>query len=504
MTDNVNLSRANHYIDGAGQWVLIGSTTASNTVATNTINFDTATAQNGSHYLLSQAFDAAGNNSYTMLPVTVNNVPLGQLQWMRDIKSISKAIPSAIVTDSSNNVVSVGNFSGTVDLGNGSAQSVGLYNTFVAKYTPQNVLLWAKTINGDYSTVWTYAVATDSQNNIILTGYFEGTVDFGGVSFTSQGAGDGFVAKYSPSGSLLWAKQIAGYGNESGKAVVVNGSGDVFVSAYFSSPIDLGTGLVLTNNNYSYDIVLAKLSGLDGTTMWARTFGSSSYDDPNGLATDKYGNVVVTGVAYGDINLGGGIVGSGKIFVAKYSGANGQYMWSKVFNSQGTFDAGKAVAADPVTGNLFLTGGFTGSVDFGGGLLTTLNNGNGGIFLAAYDPNGNYLWAKGLGASGDSGNAICVDNSGNLAVTGTSTASIGLDFGTAGRLFGNGYFVASYTTTGNYRWAIHPSQSGGTGASYDSLGHLLITGYFQQTVDFGGISATALGVPDGFVVQYTK
>jgi len=43
-----------------------------------------------------------------------------------------------------------------------------------------------------------------------MTGYFTGTADFGGISLTSVGSADGYVAKYAPTGSLLWATRFGG------------------------------------------------------------------------------------------------------------------------------------------------------------------------------------------------------------------------------------------------------------------------------------------------------
>jgi hypothetical protein len=137
--------------------------------------------------------------------------------------------------------------------------------------------------------------------------------------------------------------------------------------------------------------------------------------------------------------------------------------------------------------------------------------GNGGIFLAAYDASGNWLWNKAYGASGDSGTAVSVDRNGNLALTGQANSIT--DFtGTGVYTSGSGYFIASFGSSGNSaptcRWTKRSSGTGfsfGSGVAFDSLGRIVTAGSFYLTADFGGISVTPPnGAYDGFVAQYTQ
>ena len=112
-------------------------------------------------------------------------------------------------------------------------------------------------------------------------------------------------------------------------------------------------------------------------------WGGSNLVFPNALAVNKAGDIVITGQLYGPSDLGGGLTSGGGMFVAKYSGLNGNYQWAKTLG--GT--TGNGITTDPTTGNVIVTGGFQGAVDFGGGALTS---GSGGaatsMFLAGYGP----------------------------------------------------------------------------------------------------------------------
>jgi hypothetical protein len=131
--------------------------------------------------------------------------------------------------------------------------------------------------------------------------------------------------------------------------------------------------------------VAALESALPGTHLWSRRFGGTSFDQGLGVAVDGSGNVLVTGVFEGTVDFGGGPLTSAgiiDIFVAKYSGTDGSHVWSRRFGST-IFDEGLGVAVDG-SGNVLVTGVFEGTVDFGGGPLTSA--GGNDIFLLRLRP----------------------------------------------------------------------------------------------------------------------
>jgi hypothetical protein len=240
---------------------------------------------------------------------------------------------------------------------------------------------------------------------------------------------------------------------------------------------------------------LAKLSGIDGTVQWAKRYGGIYYDQPRGLAIDLSGNLLVTGNFQATIDLGGGVltsVGGSDGFIANYSAADGSYRWAKVFGST-TSDSGNGVAVDQKSGNVIIGGTLGGPVNFGTGLTPS-----GGIFVAAYNSSGNNLWAKTFNTSiipanaNDSANAVCVDGSGNIALCGAVTAGINFGGGWLNPANAGSFFVASFSSSGTYRWAKRATGAGSAcyGAALDSLGHVMGGGCIAGTVDFGGISLT--------------
>jgi hypothetical protein len=444
-----------------------------------TVNWDTTTQSNGTRYMYAKAYDAAGNiaisptNSVTVANGTVSTLPpSGQLLWTKTTLNGS-ASATGIKADHSGNMVVVGKFWGAVDFGGQTLTSVNGYNDiFVAKYNSQGTLVWLKSLGNSYEDV-ANAVTIDSQDNIIVAGYFSMTVDFSGTgasgaSLTSSGNyTDMFVAKYSSTGAYIWAHRFGGAFYDMANKVAVDSNGNILLTGQFQSSGDFGT-YTLTSGG-SYDVAVVKLSA-QGAVVWAKQWGGTGSDFPYGLAVDGTGDVAITGSTTTPANFGGGFIGNGGMFMAKYSGVDGSYKWAR--SSGGA--VGYGIAADPTTGNVIVTGGFSGSVDFGGGAITTRDNG--GIFIAGYDAFGNYLWTKAYGQSGDAGYAADVDGSGHLAIaTGNSG---GIDFQGLG-LYASGYFLINFTVSGNsapvFQWAVNGNVGSGTAVAYDLFGHVSVT-----------------------------
>src|SRR5439155_15052580 len=142
----------------------------------------------------------------------------------------------------------------------------------------------------------------------------------------------------------------------------------------------------------------------------------------------------------------------------------------------------------------------------------------GGIFIAAYDTAGNYLWAKTPnmsfnGATDEVGYAVTIDGTGNVYFTGKCNSPV--FFGGSQILSGGqASFVASVTSSGTYRWAKRSSGAGSAGnwIACDTLGHVVTTGYVSNgtvyfdgtTAPVGGSVSTTFGTSAPFIAQFFK
>jgi hypothetical protein len=192
------------------------------------------------------------------------------------------------------------------------------------------------------------------------------------------------VAKYSASdGSHVWSRRFGGTSSDEGLGVAVDSGGNVVVTGTFRGTVDFGGG-PLTGAGFS-DIFVAKYSASDGSHIWSRRSGGPASDLSRGVALDSGGNVVVTGGFRGTVDFGGGSfasAGKDDIFVATYSASDGSHVWSRRFGGT-SFDEGLGVAVDS-GGRVVVTGNFSETVDFGGVPLTSA--GLGDVFLLRLRP----------------------------------------------------------------------------------------------------------------------
>ena len=150
-----------------------------------------------------------------------------------------------------------------------------------------------------------------------------------------------------------------------------------------------------------------------------------------------------------------------------------------------------------------MTGWFNNTATFGNYSLTS--SGLSDIFVAKMDANGNWLWATGAGGDGiDDGYGIIIDDNGNSFVTGYFEESATFGANTVTGNGGDGVFVASFDSNGNWLWATAGEGTDivrGRGISTDNTGNCYITGSFTATINFGPFSYISFGSNDIFVAK---
>jgi hypothetical protein len=514
-SDPVGVARVEFYRDGT---TLVGTATAS----PYSVSDDTTKVANGSHSYSAKAYDAAGNSATSAsTTVTVNNntiaPPSGSCLWERHFGgtmiNVDGASPTAIKEDHAGNVVVVGQFTGSVDFGGGRLTSAGGADVFIVKYDSTGAYQWSRRI-GEIGTDKVGGVAIDSANNLVVVGSFGGTVDFGGASLTSAGSMDTFVAKYGPSGALLWAKRFGGTAGESCNAVALDGANNILITGYYGyygTAVDFGGGALPLSGGttaFQWDMYVAKLSA-DGGYVWAKGYGGLGNDAGNGIAVDGNGDVVVAGSFQQSASFGGSTLASAggyDVFVAKYAGSTGSHLWSVRGGGSGD-DLGVGVAVD-ASGNVVVTGQFMGTANIGGSALSSpYNPGLSAMFLAKYSAAGGVVWSQGyvpVASYGSaSGGGVAVDGAGNIVLTGYVQGAVG--FGSANLGGGSPTIaLAKVSGSGGIVWAKAYGSytgNGGTGVNIGAGNNILVTGYFDQTADFGCGSMTSICQADGFAAK---
>ena len=221
----------------------------------------------------------------------------GNLQWEKRAGGSGDDAAGALAIDPSGNLIIAGYFIGsTCIFGATTLTNAGLATTdgFLAKYTPTGSVVWANRVGGSADDKAT-SVATDTAGNIYMGGYFNSPViSLGGASFTNAGSTDGFLVQCNPAGSIIWANQVGGNDADEVTSVATDIAGNIYAGGYFASAT-LAVGTTTLTNNGSYDIFLAKYSPSAGNTIWARNAGGSGSDYSNTIATDAKRSMYIAG-----------------------------------------------------------------------------------------------------------------------------------------------------------------------------------------------------------------
>jgi hypothetical protein len=418
-------------------------------------------------------------------------------EWAKGISSNIFVQNQGMAIDSKGNSYITGYFIGTTTFDTFKL-TASSSDIYVAKYSPSGTCLWAICpANTDPSNG--YGICTDEKGNSYIAGNFGGTLTFGSIQITSYGNDDIVIAKFDSSGICLWAKHAGSTVLDHGSAIQVDGNGNCIVTGYFATTATFGA-YQLTSYGSS-DIFIAKYDE-NGNCLWAKQAGGYSYDSGFGEAVDVNGNICITGTftgtaTFGTIQITG--YGQNDIFTARYD-SSGNCLWAK---HAGTKDQemGNAIAFDSNL-NSYITGYFMNIATFGINQITS--NGLSDIFTAKYDSSGNCLWANDAGGAGwDNGTCISVDTKGNSYVGGTfqDTAFFGDE--QISSLGGYDIFVAKYDSSGKLLWvkqAGGAKNDAGYGIFADANGNCYLTGNFLSTATFGSFQLTS-STPGTFIAK---
>jgi hypothetical protein len=306
----------------------------------------------------------------------------------------------------------------------------------------------------------------DASGNNYLFGRFYGITDFDpsivdiNVTASNFQFGDMFIAKYNSNGDFLWVKNITGSGYTNCSAVVIGGN-FIYIAGKYTSTIDFDPSAStanLTSANGTYEAAYLAKYDLNGAYLSSRSID-------------------------GDTNL-------------KINGLN-------FSNNQ-----------------LFVSGNYSGAVDFDSSTntLNLISNGGTDIFIAKYSTLFAPLWVYSIGGVGnDICNSQAVTSTGEVIITGSYLNTVDFDPSTATNTLVNtssaiqNTYIAKYSTSGAYVWAkdIGGRRSGTVGpipvVALDASNNILVAGIFTSTSDFDPSATVVSIIPTAvttFVAKY--
>lgn len=365
-------------VDGSGNVYVTGKCDADNTTNTNN-NIVTIKYNASGSQLWSASYAGAGNG---------NDAPTG------------------IAVDGSGNVLVCGEYDADI------STTVTNNNSVTISYTSSGTQSWTKTYNGSSNlSDGAEAIAVDLSGNIFVAGNSDNT----------NTQKDGLVIAYTSSGTETFVKNYNGKGDNSDNVskIVLDAADNSYIAGYTYV------------QDAEKDIFVRKIDP-SGTVLWTYTYNGSDkgMDEALDIKVDASGNVYFTG--YSKETTTGYDISTYKLNSA------GTLLWNTKYNytAANGSDKGAALTIDG-SGNVYVTG----SSDGNASLLINSPD----IVTIKYSSAGIQQWATryaGSAALDDEPNAIQIDGSGNVYVTGKSSNTLDFD-----------YITLKYNGTGVQQWA---------------------------------------------------
>ena len=364
------------------------------------------------------------------------------------------------------------------------------------------------------------AYATDAAGNTYLAASFSGSVTLAsGTTLTSTGFQDGVLAKYSPTGTLLWYKQLQGTYNDSFQKVIIDASGNIMLMGTASDGAQFGTVTFNTTSFGFGSMVLAQVDA-QGVVQYVREVGTGSLLTPASLASDAAGNYYLSGsfamnAEFGTFSLTTPTTTTivSDQFLVKMSAA-GVVQWAQqggsiTIGATSTALPYSHLVADP-SGNVYFVWTASPTVGGFGSVTMPAPKGDFDALVVKYNTQGVPQWAQRVGGAGaDLATLAALDGSGRLIVPGISAPAGSLAIpGTVGATtLTTGFAAVLEPTAGTQVWSrdLQATAAGGyRNATADAAGNIYLVGHFSGQGTLPGKTLTSAGGIDALVVSYTS
>lgn len=399
-----------------------------------------------------------------LLLMIVFSMPLkGQItQWARSGTGGTLNHSHRVAVDSEGNVYTTGYFMGNVGFDGLRPIPQGFRSAYLVKYNNAGIIQWIHSAGGDWISApgnpgrnEALSLCIDSTGNIYIVGYIFGPdYRFDSVQFHGGSGAQAFLAKYNPSGDLLWVRRDSVPPYSIANGVACGPDGNIYMTGRYGE--------------FDGRVFIAKYTP-EGVEVWRKVPSKVTGNcDAIDITVNSRGDLFVLGRVSGTFLFDSISITTSysQDFIAKYD-LQGRAIWVRS-GQHGTFGVGQAIGADSA-GSCYITA-----------------NGGGGAdgFLAKYDSTGTQLWLRGIHAKV---NGIAVQSSGEFYCTGMFEGNEGkIDTITLPPSLPSSFdaFIALFNPDGYVMWAkaIRGNKGDeGYGITYDRHDNIYVTGDFGDS-----------------------
>lgn len=425
-----------------------------------------------------------------------------EFAWLKSVGGPNDEVIRGTFLDALSNTYIAGTFRGTMMVGGQTLTGNGLLDIFMAKSDQNGNFIWQKSFGSSSGSDLAVDIDGDNLGNMYVTGMFSRNINFGNGVTLNAGISDDdvFVAKFDANGTCLWAKMGTGNATDYGNEINLTSDNKVLTIGFANRGITFDN--IILSNSTNYAMFVSKHNS-NGVLEWAKLFSATDEVSGRGISSDANGNALITGTFKGTLTLGTTSLtatsANGDIFVAKLD-ANGNTLWAEKFGQTGENYA-RGIDSDS-EGNIYISGVYDTQITFGSFNLNS--NGQKDIFLVKFGANGNVIWAKTIGSTGnDEGCEIEVNTNGNIFFTGSYTRALTLNGESFTAKGLRDVFVAKVDKNGSFLWQKT------MGSSQDDVNYaiglnrtnenVVTVGTFAGTFAQGSQSVTSLGSYDSYI-----
>ncbi|UFP97243.1 SBBP repeat-containing protein [Gloeobacter morelensis] len=277
--------------------------------------------------------------------------------------------------------VFVGTVAEGAKLGTFEAPKGGTFATRLEAQSGETVWVWFSEGGGGNE------VALDSSGNTHVALNTSENIEIGGVRYTSQGR-DAYLVKLSPTGAVLWSRQVGGPGEEQGRGIEIAPDGGALLAGFFEQSLTNGPSLTSKGGQ---DVFLIKYSP-SGSIAFSRSWGSDQDDTARGVAADSQG-IYLAGTFFGRLDFGTSLTieseGAQDVFVGALDLA-GNPRWLKRIGGTSADEGGEVEVSG---GALYVAGQYSGGRAEFAQLELPKAEGSYDLFTGALNPgDGEALW----------------------------------------------------------------------------------------------------------------